>query len=153
MLFACTVALRRRQVRNRDVNVLFRLSASLFAVADVAALQRAGGLQLAGVAGHRRVDDRSALQRLPDDLADPLERRAFQMQRQVGGAGVVERDVALAGDVQVGPGNRSLRQVPFPVGVGAVDDRACRSQACQSCELARSTRPVASMESTVTPVA
>ena len=64
-------------------NVLVRLSASLSPRADIAAGQRAVGLQLARVAGDRRVDDRGAFQRLADDLADAIERRRVGMQRQI----------------------------------------------------------------------
>ena len=87
----------------------------------------------------------------PIDLADPFERRALEVRRQVGRAGVVERDVALAGDLQIGTGDRQLRQVPFAVRIGAVDDGGVDRQIRESWNWPRLTRPVASKESTVTP--
>ena len=56
-------------------NVLVRLNASLSPLPDVASRQRAGGLELARIAGDRRVDDHRAFQRLTDELADAIQRR------------------------------------------------------------------------------
>ena len=136
-VFASTAARSNENSGTRASNVVVSDSAPLSLVRHARPDERAVGLQLRPVAGDGGVDLRDPGKRRSDDLADLLQARRIGVQREVGLIGVVQRQRAGGGDVDVAAHDFELADLGGPIAVVGVDRCAGDLQAADGRRLER----------------
>ncbi len=102
----------------------------VLAVTDVAAVERAGGLQQRGVAAHRAIEgDGAADIRLTGQFRERCEIGGLDVVLQVGFTGPVQRHAPGGVNLDVGPADLQPLQIGRLRGVGAVNRRRLDLQA------------------------